>query len=173
MFFKMELVRSWLYYGMTCLIGIIVGLFLLLNHEERKFHMVLQNWAIEHQVVIPNKKNNNNSSNMGSGASSNQNCLEKEEEDHTSNNNENCRIPNNKKKKKTIYLIRHSESEENRRLQSLGRGLKDLTKLKLPSKDDVVASIELLDTAAQIDSDVSPVGKAQVNFIHILSTRHH
>ena len=169
MFFKMELVRSWLYYGMTCLIGIIVGLFLLLNHEERKFHMILQNWAIEHQVVIPNKKNINNCNNMGSGASSNQNRLEEEEEDHKSNN-ENCMI---QKKKKTIYLIRHSESEENRRLQSLGRGLKDLTKLKLPSKDDVVASIELLDTAAQIDSDVSPVGKAQVNFIHILSTRHH
>ncbi len=64
---------------------------------------------------------------------------------------------------KTIYLIRHAESDENRRLASLSRSLKGLVSLKIPAKDDLVASSELLHISAQIDSDVSPKGRAQIN----------
>jgi len=64
---------------------------------------------------------------------------------------------------KTVYLIRHAESDENRRLASLSKSVKGLGRLRLPRKADLVASIELINLPAQIDSDVSPVGKAQIN----------
>ena len=64
---------------------------------------------------------------------------------------------------KTIYLIRHAESEENRRIGSLKSAFLGLGRFKLPSKEDVVASMELLNVSAQIDSDVSDVGEAQIN----------
>ena len=64
---------------------------------------------------------------------------------------------------KRVYLIRHAESEENRRLASLTKSLKGLGSLKLPTKDDVMASMELLNVRAQLDSDVSAVGKKQVS----------
>lgn len=63
---------------------------------------------------------------------------------------------------KTIYLIRHAESEENRRLASLGRCFKKLGKFSLPSSTDIYASTELLNVMAQIDSEVSPVGVKQI-----------
>ncbi len=66
-------------------------------------------------------------------------------------------------KMKTIYLIRHAESEENRRLFSLKSSVKGLCKLKIPKKEDVLASMELLNVSAQIDSDVSPKGQEQVS----------
>jgi len=67
-------------------------------------------------------------------------------------------VPNTKR----VYLIRHAESEENRRLASLTRGIKGLGSMRLPSKDDVMASMELLNVKAQLDSNVSDVGKRQI-----------
>lgn len=64
---------------------------------------------------------------------------------------------------KTVYLIRHAESDENRRLGSLGRILQGCTSLTRPNKSDLVASIELLNVQAQIDSNVSEVGRRQIN----------
>ena len=64
---------------------------------------------------------------------------------------------------KTVFLIRHAQSDENRRLASLTKSLKGITKLRLPLKSDIKASVELLNIPAQIDSDVSPEGKTQIN----------
>jgi len=64
---------------------------------------------------------------------------------------------------KTIYLIRHAESDENRRLGSLQRILKGCTAFATPSKSDISASLELLNVPAQIDSDVSKIGRRQIN----------
>jgi len=64
---------------------------------------------------------------------------------------------------KTVYLIRHAESDENRRLHSLSRILQGCTSLTPPTKSDVVASMELLNVQAQIDSDVSEIGRRQIN----------
>jgi len=64
---------------------------------------------------------------------------------------------------KTVFLIRHAESDENRRLGSLGRIFQGCTSLTRPNKSDFVASIELLNVQAQIDSDVSEVGRRQIN----------
>ena len=63
---------------------------------------------------------------------------------------------------KTVFLIRHAQSDENRRLASLTKSLKGITKLRLPLKSDIKASVELLNIPAQIDSDVSPEGKTQI-----------
>jgi len=63
---------------------------------------------------------------------------------------------------KTIYLIRHAESDENRRIASLGRCFKSLGKFSLPSKTDIYASTELINVMAQIDSNVSPLGVQQI-----------
>jgi len=65
---------------------------------------------------------------------------------------------------KTVYLIRHAQSDENRRLASLCRVF---TKLRLPSSEDVTASLELLNLKAQLDSDVSPVGRKQVSLLSL------
>ena len=63
---------------------------------------------------------------------------------------------------KTVYLIRHAESEENRRIASLSRCFRSLAKLSLPSSADVTASTELLNVYAQVDSNVSEIGKKQI-----------
>ena len=67
---------------------------------------------------------------------------------------------------KTVYLIRHAESDENRRKECLKSSMQGLGKLKLPKKEDVVASMELMNLVAQLDSDVSPRGQAQVCFMY-------
>jgi broad specificity phosphatase PhoE len=64
---------------------------------------------------------------------------------------------------KTIYLIRHAQSEENRRLASAKTAIKDLFKFSLPKSSDIYAGMELINIPAQIDSNVSPVGKSQIN----------
>lgn len=75
---------------------------------------------------------------------------------------------NQTKKTKTIYLIRHAESEENRRLASL-RLL--LSSVALPWRrpwatyQDVTLSLELLNLENQIDSDVSPEGLKQIEMM--------
>lgn len=63
---------------------------------------------------------------------------------------------------KTVYLIRHAESEENRRIASLGRIFKNLGKFSLPSSSDIYASTQLLNIPAQVDSSVSEVGVRQI-----------
>ena len=64
-------------------------------------------------------------------------------------------------KKKTIYLIRHAESEENRRISALCRTFQSLKKLSLPRTSDVSTSTELLNVSAQVDSNVSEIGANQ------------
>jgi Fructose-2,6-bisphosphatase len=64
---------------------------------------------------------------------------------------------------KTVFLIRHAESDENRRLASLSKSVKGLGRFRIPKKEDVIASMELINVPAQIDSDVSPRGKAQID----------
>jgi broad specificity phosphatase PhoE len=64
--------------------------------------------------------------------------------------------------KKTILFIRHAESEENRRLGSLSRCFRTLGKFSLPSSADIRASTELLNVAAQVDSNVSEIGAKQI-----------
>lgn len=65
--------------------------------------------------------------------------------------------------RKTIYLIRHAESEENRRLECFTRSIKGLVSFQLPSKGDVQSSMQLLNISAQIDSHVSPLGQRQIS----------
>lgn len=68
--------------------------------------------------------------------------------------------------KKTIYLIRHAESEENRRLYALRDAAKDLFySWRLPRYADVSAASELVNIAAQVDSPVSEFGRAQISFM--------
>jgi broad specificity phosphatase PhoE len=64
---------------------------------------------------------------------------------------------------KTVYLIRHAESDENRRLASLSRCFKSLGKFSLPSKKDLAASTELLNVSAQVNSNVSGIGEKQID----------
>jgi len=66
------------------------------------------------------------------------------------------------KRIKTVYLIRHAESNENKRLASLERALNQITKLKLPLKDDVTNAFELLNFYQEQDSRVSSKGKKQI-----------
>jgi broad specificity phosphatase PhoE len=66
---------------------------------------------------------------------------------------------------KTVYLIRHAESEENRRIASLGRCFKQLGKFSLPSSSDIYASTQLLNVPAQIDSGVSEIGMRQITYM--------
>lgn len=63
---------------------------------------------------------------------------------------------------KTIYLIRHAESEENRRIGSLKNMFYSLARLSLPSSKDIAASVSLINVPAQVDSDLSDVGKHQI-----------
>ena len=67
--------------------------------------------------------------------------------------------------KKVIYLIRHAESEENRRIGSLGKCYGDLRSFRLPSTKDVTSSLGLLNVPAQIDSDVSEEGRLQISTV--------
>eukprot|EP00535_Pseudo-nitzschia_heimii_P004519 CAMPEP_0197175638 /NCGR_PEP_ID=MMETSP1423-20130617/1800_1 /TAXON_ID=476441 /ORGANISM="Pseudo-nitzschia heimii, Strain UNC1101" /LENGTH=267 /DNA_ID=CAMNT_0042624843 /DNA_START=39 /DNA_END=842 /DNA_ORIENTATION=- len=69
------------------------------------------------------------------------------------------KLPRSKKK---VYLIRHAESEENRRIAALSRSFQNLKRLSLPKISDLVASGGLLNVSAQIDSNVSDVGARQI-----------
>ncbi len=44
----------------------------------------------------------------------------------------------------------------------LTRSLSSIAKLRIPSKEDVKTSFELVDVNAQIDSDVSPKGECEI-----------
>jgi broad specificity phosphatase PhoE len=64
--------------------------------------------------------------------------------------------------KKKIYLIRHAESEENRRIAALSRTFQNLKRFSLPKASDVSTSTELLNVLAQVDSNVSDIGASQI-----------
>jgi broad specificity phosphatase PhoE len=64
--------------------------------------------------------------------------------------------------KKKIYLIRHAESEENRRIAALSRTFQNLIRFSLPKASDVSTSTELLNVSAQVDSNVSDIGASQI-----------
>jgi hypothetical protein len=66
---------------------------------------------------------------------------------------------------KTIYLIRHAESDENRRLGSLKTAFKALTHFALPKTKDIVAAFELVRIDQQINSNVSSFGKQQIAYM--------
>lgn len=63
---------------------------------------------------------------------------------------------------KTIYLIRHAESEENRRVGSLKSTFASLGRFSIPKQSDITAAWELCSVGEQIDSNVSNVGKEQI-----------
>lgn len=64
--------------------------------------------------------------------------------------------------RKTVYLIRHAESEENRRVASLGTVLSTASRFRVPRSRDLWASLHLLNVPAQVDSPVSEAGRAQI-----------
>lgn len=66
---------------------------------------------------------------------------------------------------KTVYLIRHAESEENRRLASFSRAMNSLGKFSLPNKKDVCMASGLMNISAQVDSNVSKVGEQQIEHV--------
>lgn len=70
--------------------------------------------------------------------------------------------PNESSAAKIVYLIRHAESEENRRIASLTGIFRGLSKFSLPSKADIFTSMELLNVPAQVDSNVSEIGAKQI-----------
>jgi broad specificity phosphatase PhoE len=63
---------------------------------------------------------------------------------------------------KTVYFIRHAESEENRRLGSMKTALRDVSRFSLPKAADVRDGLGWFNVPAQIDSEVSPLGKKQI-----------
>lgn len=64
---------------------------------------------------------------------------------------------------KTVFLIRHAESEENRRTGCLKKAIRSFGRFELPDSKDVGAAFELLNMKEQIDSDVSEIGKSQIS----------
>jgi broad specificity phosphatase PhoE len=67
------------------------------------------------------------------------------------------------KRRKSLYLIRHAESEENRRLASLQNVVRCILGLSWPETSVVKAALELMDVSGQVDSPVSPRGKLQIS----------
>ncbi|GKY94246.1 hypothetical protein MPSEU_000390400 [Mayamaea pseudoterrestris] len=63
---------------------------------------------------------------------------------------------------KTLYLIRHAESEENQRSQSLKTVFTSLRNFTLPSSTHVTEALQLFNVASQVDSNVSIVGQEQI-----------
>ena len=63
---------------------------------------------------------------------------------------------------KTVYLIRHAESEENRRLGSMKTAVNDVARFSVPKASDVSAAMSWLYIPAQVDSAVSEKGKRQI-----------
>jgi len=66
---------------------------------------------------------------------------------------------------KTVYLIRHAESEENRRIASFSRVATSFSKFSLPSSKDVFSASGLINVPAQVDSNVSEVGERQIEHV--------
>lgn len=87
---------------------------------------------------------------------------EEEEENLDTSSNSSGDISVYNGKPKTVYLIRHAESDENRRRDSLTRCFERLSTGVIPSSKDVNASFELLNVPAQLNSDVSDIGAKQI-----------
>jgi broad specificity phosphatase PhoE len=66
---------------------------------------------------------------------------------------------------KTIFLIRHAESVENQRSQSLKTVFTSLMNFTLPSSKHVSESLQLFDITSQVDTNVSEVGEEQIVFM--------
>ena len=66
---------------------------------------------------------------------------------------------------KTVYLIRHAESEENRRIASFSRVMGCVSRFSLPSSKDVFSASGLINIPAQVDSEVSKVGERQIEHV--------
>lgn len=64
--------------------------------------------------------------------------------------------------KKKVYLIRHAESEENRKIASLKNVFRTLSSLSMPSSGEIYDSCSLINIPAQVDSALSPKGELQV-----------
>lgn len=79
-----------------------------------------------------------------------------------SNSSRNSNNGGKKKGLKTVYLIRHAESDENRRRASLTKCFEQITTGAIPSTEDLNASFELLNVPAQVNSDVSEIGAQQI-----------
>jgi broad specificity phosphatase PhoE len=101
--------------------------------------------------------------NTNSNSNSNINVEVNKEIMTNAKNNNNNNNNNTSNSIKTIYLIRHAESEENRRIGSFKSSIKGLGSCRLPTKQDIMASMELLNVSAQLDSDVSPKGQQQID----------
>ena len=67
--------------------------------------------------------------------------------------------------RKTVFLIRHAESEENRRLASFSKAMDCLRRFALPNKHDVFMASGLINVYAQVDSNVSKVGEQQIEHV--------
>eukprot|EP00566_Odontella_aurita_P022095 CAMPEP_0113575566 /NCGR_PEP_ID=MMETSP0015_2-20120614/27771_1 /TAXON_ID=2838 /ORGANISM="Odontella" /LENGTH=236 /DNA_ID=CAMNT_0000478823 /DNA_START=94 /DNA_END=801 /DNA_ORIENTATION=+ /assembly_acc=CAM_ASM_000160 len=65
-------------------------------------------------------------------------------------------------KPKTIYLIRHAESLENQRISCLKQTFRSIRRFNLPDGKDVRTGAQLLNVAAQVDSEVSERGIKQI-----------
>eukprot|EP00977_Amphora_coffeiformis_P005447 scaffold1162_cov170-Amphora_coffeaeformis.AAC.5 len=63
---------------------------------------------------------------------------------------------------KTVYFIRHAESLENLKHQSIQRVMADIKSASFPDTDDVVSVVELLDIASHVDTPLSATGKQQI-----------
>ena len=70
-------------------------------------------------------------------------------------------------RQKTVYLIRHAESEENRRIASLSRAMTSLGRFSIPSSKDIFSATGLLNVPAQVDSDVSTIGEEQIERVAV------
>ena len=69
----------------------------------------------------------------------------------------------NSRQVKTVYLIRHAESEENRRISSLKQIGHSITRFSFPSRKDVASSVQLLNIPAQVNTPISKDGHSQVS----------
>lgn len=62
-------------------------------------------------------------------------------------------------------MIRHAESEENRRLFSLIRCIRQLGRFSLPTSSDVIDAIEFFNFHEQVDTALSDIGLQQLQHV--------
>lgn len=62
-------------------------------------------------------------------------------------------------------MIRHAESEENRRLGSIRTAAQAVARFSWPKSNDVSAALEWIRVSQQIDSELSDFGKKQVKYM--------
>jgi len=69
-------------------------------------------------------------------------------------------VPTAGRRRATVTFVRHAQSEENVKFESLSEGLKSMGKFSAPSWKSVRSGVSLLRTS--LDSDLSPLGRRQV-----------